>query len=86
MEYYPFPDITTLGVSPNDSDTLQFVAFDRYENIPYTGAITWNSTKPEVASVDENGLVTIHEIGITFITAQISDDIFLELKLHVDVY
>ncbi len=41
------------------------VEFTRSDN----AAIEWTSSNPEVASVDENGIVTAHDTGVALITA-----------------
>lgn len=57
------PDDLTLDID-TDKTTLQLSA-----TCTDNGAVTWTSSNTDVATVDENGLVTAVEVGTTTITA-----------------
>ena len=54
-----------------DNKTLQLAAVCTPENA--SQQVVWSSSKPNVATVDENGLVTAHKIGKVTITATAVD-------------
>ncbi len=67
-------EVTGLTVTPKTATieagkTQQFTATVEPENAS-DKSVTWSSDKPEVASVDENGLVTAIAVGTATITAK----------------
>ncbi len=55
-----------------EGDTFQLTANVKPENASWK-AIQWSSSKPDVASVDDNGLVTAKKAGVAEITAEAVD-------------
>jgi len=60
-----------VGTEADDKMT----SYDLTEKVSGTTnkAVTWTSSNPEIASVDENGVVTPHKVGETLITVKTQD-------------
>lgn len=69
-----FTQPTSIQIQPEQvelkiGDTQQFIATVEPENASYKTVI-WESSNPDVATVDENGLVTAYSSGSAIITAE----------------
>lgn len=67
-------EITTGIDTMTVGDTMQFTAMAKYadgssENVTQSREITWNTSDPENATVDDNGMVTAIDEGTVDITA-----------------
>src|SRR3954469_24576425 len=61
-------EITTGIDTMTKGDSMQFTAMARYadgtsEDVSKSSGITWNTSEPENATVDENGMVTAVDEG-----------------------
>ena len=73
--------VASLSISPEShtlrakDETVQFDADVRDSNDqPVLGAqVSWSSSDPEVASIDQTGLATAHKSGSAEITAEVAD-------------
>ncbi len=74
-----FPNLQSITISPSAPSvakglTQQFIATGHLasgQTIDITGAVTWTSSKPTIASIDANGLATTVTVGSTVITASL---------------
>jgi hypothetical protein len=68
----PFVDKTSvvlyIGASAGNRNTIQLISS------PFDRKYTWTSLSPDVASVDQNGLVTAHNEGYTVIVVASEND------------
>ncbi len=69
--------VPTYRIALNKTDTSMLTG-DTLEleakcNGAYDGEITWSSSDPAIADVDENGIVTAYAMGMVEITAQIDE-------------
>ena len=67
-------EITTGIDTMTKGDSMQFTAMARYadgtsEDVSDSSGITWNTSEPENATVDEDGMVTAVDEGTVDITA-----------------
>lgn len=62
------------------NETIQINA-EIYPNNAADKTLTWKSSNPSVATVNKNGLVTIHKNGAAVITAQSSNRVKAEMKI-----
>ena len=70
-------DVTGVTIGNGDSTIVVGQTLQLYANIQPSNAadqsVTWQSSDPDVASIDGNGLVTAHATGQTTITVQTND-------------
>lgn len=52
-------------------------------NHPFTEVITWTSSAPETVSVDENGVLTAHNVGTAVVSAAIGNGSTAEVNVTV---
>ena len=89
-----YPDIEIQSVFPQQylnyqgiddvsfKGTSLWVNYHNYTNF-HLVPVTWISSNPEVASVDETGQVTYHQSGYTLITAKLDDEHTDTLELYL---
>lgn len=70
----PYLDIFTPEYSECYVGNSFSLEYDSYDPPYFSGEISWNSSNEEIASVDENGCVTIKGVGIVTISAVNSCD------------
>ena len=77
---YAEPDnkITAIAINNNEANfvfdnTLQLSATVTPEDATFADVLQWESSNPEVATVDNKGLVTSHDLGSAIITARSCD-------------
>lgn len=84
-EYTVYVEDGSLSLSQTDITLYLKGASEKQleiRNLPEGAIVEWSSENPEVASVDENGIVTAKSEGETVITAKVSDQI-LECNVTV---
>ena len=75
-------DKTTISLKATESETLKATI------LPATTtnqAVTWKSDNEAIATVDANGVVTAHEVGVATITATTTDGTNLSASCTVNV-
>lgn len=73
---------STFAISPTKTQTLNIG--DTFQiNVTKGTASSWKSSKPAVATVDNNGKVTANSAGTTIITAVASDGSVAQVKVRV---
>ena len=73
---------STFAISPTKTQTLDIGATLQIKVTKGTAA-SWKSSKPAVATVDNNGKVTANAAGTTIITAVASDGSVAQVKVRV---
>jgi cobaltochelatase CobN len=76
-------DNSTLKMAKESTKTLQATVYDQFGGVMNGQTITWNSEKPEVAIVDDKGLVTAKSKGTTTITISCSG---ISILCQVEVF
>lgn len=70
-----------------DGQTIDLMTYLTVVPLEHTEGVNFTSSKPEVASVDANtGLLTIHKIGKTTITATAEDNTQLTDEMEVGIF
>ena len=85
---YPLYPVTNISVSGNQtlvSGSTTMLSYCIWPSNAGTKTVTWSSNKPKIASVDEKGCVTGHEIGDAVITATADDGsgVATSVTIHV---
>ncbi len=73
---------STFGISPTKTQTLN-IGDTLQIKVTKGSASSWKSSKPAVATVDNNGKVTANSAGTTIITAVASDGSVAQVKVRV---
>lgn len=87
IEVLPIPveDIQITSDSEDDlseGDTVQFTASVSPANATYPN-ITWSTSNPEIATIDEHGVLTILKSGTVTVIATAADGFQAEYELHI---
>lgn len=85
---YPLYPVTNISVTGNQtlvSGSTTMLSYYIWPSNAGTKTVTWSSNKPKIASVDEKGCVTGHEIGDAVITATADDGsgVATSVTIHV---
>ena len=78
----PIESTSTFAISPRKTQTLN-IGETLQIKVTKGTASSWKSSKPAVASVDNNGKVTANSSGIAYITAVATDGSVAQLKIRV---
>ena len=77
-------DATDINLSTRDTRFLEYTVYP--ENaVNKDVAVTWTSSNPEVASIEQNGKIKCHTVGDTVITVTSKEDLNVkgEITVHV---
>ncbi|WP_459931466.1 cobaltochelatase subunit CobN [Desulfosporosinus burensis] len=76
-------DNSSVKIVVGANKTVLATVYNQLDEIMTGQTVTWSSNKPEVATVDENGLVTAVSVGITTITVVCSE---ISIQCQVEVF